>query len=286
MKQVDLVRAEQEMRHFQIPASPTVLLEVHQLSASVDSDADDYAYSIGRDVALSGMLLKTINSPIFGLKRKILDIEQAIVMLGIKRVEMLVTYIELRRAMSGKACISLEKFWDNSIDLANLMLMLPGYLNIKNPSLREDCFTFGLFRDCGIPLMAMRFSDYKETLIKANNQIEIPFTEVEDEIYQTNHAVVGYFLANSWHLPDYICELILRHHDDELLPADDVSAWSKDLYAMSKIAANIHSRYRYGQENSEWVLEKENVLTRLHMSDLDYQELEQDVIDEFKIRFK
>lgn len=285
MRQLDMVRAEKEMRHFQIPPSPAVLLEIHQLAASGHSDAEDYAYSISKDVALTGMLLKTINSPVFGLKRKVLAVEQAIVLLGIARVEKLVTYIELRRAMSGKACISLEKFWDNSMDLASLMLMLPGYLKIKNTALQEDCFTVGLFRDCGIPLMAMRFDDYRQTLIEANSRPDVVFTDIEENQYQTNHAVVGYFLASSWHLPDMICQLILRHHDIGLLAAGDVSDWAKDLYAMSKIAANIHSRIRYAEDSSEWLLDQDAVLTHFQLSDMDYQELEQDLAEAFREKF-
>lgn len=285
MTKPDLARAEKDMRHFWMPSSPTVLLEIQQLAATGHADAEDYAHSISKDVALTGMLLKTINSPLFGLKRKILDIEKAIVLLGIGRVEKLVTYIELRKSMAGKASISLEKFWDNTMDLASLMLMLPKYLPLSHPVIEEDCFISGLFRDCGIPLMAMRFDDYRQTLIEANNRPDVVFTDIEENQYQTNHAVVGYFLARSWHLPELICQLILRHHDTSLLASDDVSDWHKDLHAMTKIAANIHSHIRYAQESSEWQLAQDAVMARFKLSDMDYQDLQLDLTEAFLIRF-
>lgn len=283
--QIDMVQAEKDMRRFQVPPCPTVLLEIQQLSASGHADAEDYAYSISKDVALTGMLLKTINSPVFGMKRKVLAVEQAIVLLGVARVEKLVTYIELRRIMAGKACISLEKFWDNTMDMGNLMVMLPNYLRLTSPAIPEDCFTIGLFRDCGIPLMAMRFDDYRQTLIDANNRPDVVFTDVEENNYQTNHAVIGYFLAQSWRLPDMICELILRHHDISLLASKDISDWQKDLHAMAKIAANLHSYIRYDQESSEWPLEQDAVLARFQLSDMDYIDLQKDVTEEFLVRF-
>lgn len=283
--QIDMNQAEKDMRHFHVPPSPAVLLEIQQLAASGHADAEDYAHSISKDVALTGMLLKTINSPLFALTRKILDVEQAIVLLGIARVEKLVTYIELRRALTGKACISLEKFWDNTMDLASLMLMLPKFLKINSPAIKEDCFTIGLFRDCGIPLMAMRFDDYRQVLIEANSHPEVVFTDFEEKPYQTNHAVVGYFLARSWHLPDLICELILRHHDTTLMHDKAVSEWHQDLYAMSKIAANIHSHIRYGDPSSEWLLDQDVAMARFNLSDMDYRDLQQDVTEEFQVRF-
>lgn len=285
MTVLDMVKAEKDTRNFKVPSCPNVLIEIQQLASSGHADAEDYAHSISKDMALTAMVLKTINSPLFGLKHKILSIEKAIVLLGITRVEKLVTYTELRRATSGKASISLERFWDNTMDISSLMVMLPNFLKLSSPVRQEDCFSIGLFRDCGIPLLAMRFDDYRETLMYANNNPEIVFTNIEEEKYQTNHAVVGYFLARSWHLPDLICELILRHHDLSLLTSSDTSEWHKDLHAMTKIAANIHSYMRYNTESSEWFLEKEAVLDRFHLSDLDYDDLQQDVAEEFKIKF-
>lgn len=285
MTELDLARAEKDIRNYKIPSCPMVLLEINELASSGHADAEDYAHSISKDVALAGMVLKTVNSPLFGLKSKILSIEKAIVLLGIKRIEKLVFYTELRRATSGKASISLERFWDNTMEISSIMVTLPNYLKLNSSVKQEDCFSIGLFRDCGIPLLATRFDDYRETLTKANNSPESVFTDIEEAKYQTNHAVIGYFMAKSWHLPDEICALILRHHDLSVLDSKDVSEWHKDLHSMSIIAANIHSHMRYNTENGEWFLEKEAVLGRFHLSDMDYQELHQDVIEEFLIKF-
>lgn len=285
MTKLDLSKPETQIRKYKLPPCPNVLVEIQQLASSGSANAGDYAHSISKDVALTGMVLKTINSPLFGLKRKVLSIENAIVLLGIERVEKLVTYTELRRTTSGKASISLEKFWDNAMEISSLMVMLSGYLNSNKQTKQDDYFSVGLFRDCGIPLLAMRFDDYRETLMEANNSPESVFTDIEEEKYQTNHAVLGYLLAKSWYLPDEICELILRHHDLDLLSSADVSESQKDLHATSKIAADVHSHMRYSIESSEWYLEKEMVLERFYLSELDYQELQQDIIEEFLIKF-
>ncbi|WP_168427344.1 HDOD domain-containing protein [Candidatus Colwellia aromaticivorans] len=68
-------------------------------------------------------------------------------------------------------------------------------------------YTIGLFINCGIPLLALKFSDYKSVLIEANG-LGINSIKLEEQKYCTNHAVLGYYIASSWHLPKEICSLI------------------------------------------------------------------------------
>ncbi|MEG6624288.1 HDOD domain-containing protein, partial [Pseudomonas aeruginosa] len=36
--------------------------------------------------------------------------------------------------------------------------------------------------------------------------------DTEIRVMNTNHAVVGYFTARSWRLPEHVCEAIAYHH--------------------------------------------------------------------------
>jgi HD-like signal output (HDOD) protein len=122
-------------------------------------------------------------------------------------------------------------------------------------------------------------------LSDANKQTETVMTQVEDNYYQTNHASVGYFVARSWHLPKSLCELILRHHEPEFLLASDPSNQQKDLYALAKFAGNVLSQYRVRQDEAEWNLVKDAVLGHLGLSDMDYNEIEEDIKETFMIKF-
>jgi HD-like signal output (HDOD) protein len=133
--------------------------------------------------------------------------------------------------------------------------------------------------------MATKYPDYKEVLQQANMKTDTVFTDFEDQVYSTNHAVMGYFLANSWHLPKELCHFILRHHETDYLVSKEVSDHDKTLYALIKLAANVLSHYKYAKEDPEWQLAHDQVLHYFHLSEMDYADLEADVKENYEIQF-
>lgn len=279
------IKAQDIISKFNIPPKPQVLIALQQELDKSEPDPVDYADIISRDVALAAVVLKTINSPMFSLKREIADIRQAVVMLGTEKLEPLVTYFSLRSSMQGKAVISLEKFWDNTMEVATMSKLVLHYLHDRCAVDDDQLYALGLFRDCGIPLMAMKYQNYRDVLSEANHSPHHSFTEIEEGHYQTNHAIVGYFVASSWHLPKSLCELILRHHDPNFLNDRRVSEQQKDLYGLIKIASAAATRYKYGKTDSEWPITSELVLTHFKMSDLDYNEMLADLLDEYESQY-
>lgn len=277
--------AEDIIAKFRIPPKPTILIDLQQALANPDSDPIDFAEIISRDVALAAMVLKTVNSPLFALKREMSDINQAVIMLGAKRLEHLVTYYTLRQSFTGKCVISLEKFWDNTMEVATMSRFVLRYLSDRTDVHVDELYALGLFRDCGIPLMAMKYDNYREVLAEANRSPERCFTEVEESHYATNHAIVGYFVASSWHLPKSLCELILRHHDPLFLDDAMITETQKDLYALMKIASKAVSRYKYDKTDPEWPMAQEAVLTHFGFSDMDFNDMMADLLDEYDIQF-
>ena len=245
---------------FRIPPKPALLISLQQELAKEDQNPRAYAELISQDVALSAIVLKTVNSPVFGLKRELSDIRQAVVMLGADRLTHLVTYFALRQSITGKASISLEKFWDNTMEVATMSRFVLEQLDGKVDVDEDALYALSLFRDCGIHLMAMKYSDYRNVLYEANHSPHHCFTEVEEGHYQTNHAIIGYFVASSWHLP-------------------------KSLYALMKIASAAATRYKYGKTDSEWPMTSEAVLTHLGMSDIDFDEMMADLLDSYHAQF-
>jgi HD-like signal output (HDOD) protein len=240
---------------------------------------------ISKDVALSSSLLKTVNSPAFGLKRTVTDIKQSVIMIGYSGVTNIASFYQLQNSFKEKAAISLEKFWDTAMDTANMMSLLLENLSITLSCTKEDAYAFGLFRDCGIPLLAIKYTDYKEVLIEANSSPEQEFTSFEDNRYETSHATMGYYMAHSWNLPKNICELILRHHEPDFLASSDSDESQKELYALIKIAGNTLSQYKFAKDDCEWFLAKDHVLDFFAISEPDYQDIEDDLKEAFSVQF-
>jgi HD-like signal output (HDOD) protein len=279
-------KAGEIAKNFHIPAQPAVLQQLQLEQAKEDPSPTAFAEVIVKDVALSASVLKTVNSPLFGLNRTVTDIKQSVMMLGTNNIGTLATFFQLRSSFPDKnSSISLEKFWDVAMETANMVNIVMDYLHLKSDVPAEDAYAYALFRDCGIPLMAAKYHTYKETLQHANSHPESLFTDIEDKVYQTNHAVVGYFLASGWHLPKPLCNFILRHHDTTFLDDSKIDDHDRTLYALIKLAANVLSQYKYNKADSEWALAHDQVLYFFGLSEMDYSDLEEDVKESYNIQF-
>ena len=286
MFDISTEKAEEIAKGFQIPPQPYVLQQLQLEQSKSDPCPNAFADIIVRDVGLSASVLKTVNSPLFGLNRAITDIKQSVMMLGTDNINNLATFFQLRTSFpESKSSISLEKFWDLAMETANMVNIVMESLHLKSDIPAEDAYSFALFRDCGIPLMATKYPDYKDVLQQANINTDTVFTDFEDQVYSTNHAVMGYFLANSWHLPKVLCQFILRHHETNYLTSSDVSDHDKTLYAMIKLASNVLSQYKYAKEDPEWQLAHDQVLHYFHLSEMDYAELEADLKENYETQF-
>lgn len=222
---------------------------------------------ISRDVGISAAMLKTVNSPLFGLQHKIHSITQAVSLLGLTQIAMLVNSLALKTSLNAQG---IERFWDQSARTA----MISAWLASKMGHDRDEAHLFGLFRDAGIPLLMKRFKDYKDTLRLANLDAR-GFTSVEDERHGMNHAVVGAILARNWQLSESVRIAIRSHHESDVFQRSTDSA-IKNLIAVSHLAGQLESLITRKQDDGEWKLFGDSVKTWLMIGDDDMLTLTQE----------
>lgn len=232
-----------------IPSCPAILARLMDELCQPRVSTKRIAALIGEDVGLAAAVIKSANSPLLGVRRQIASLDEAMGLLGFGMVANLVQETLLQRAMSG-AGTSLERFWDNSRCTAAASAQVARATRTLKP---ETAYTFGLFHDCGIPLMVQRFEGYKQVLGEANQTTDRWFTTIEDEALGTNHAVVGYFLARSWGLSDAVCQGILCHHDYSVLEAEsDLDNETRMLIAVNAVATYIAGTHLRSGSDAEW----------------------------------
>ncbi len=199
------------IRDIGIPPRPAILNDIDREMAKHEPDFAHLARILGSDVALGAALLKSVNSPFFGFDKKVRSIQEALLVLGLKLVTSTIAGMSLRQAF--RHVPDMERFWDASASIARVSGWLARRLH-RNCWVRpEDAYTFGLFRDCGIPILMVPFPDYRAVLGTANSERVRSFTEIENEQLSVNHADVGAMLAESWLLPDDLVQAIRHHHD-------------------------------------------------------------------------
>jgi HD-like signal output (HDOD) protein len=234
-----------------IPPHPAIIDRVIAEMRKAAPDFSQLGQIIATDVSLSASLMKTVNSPYFGLRSKVHSVADALTMLGLDVASRAIA-IKCLRA-SFPVTPALERFWNASAQIA----ALSGWLAMKvhKTILHADvAYTFGLFRDIGIAILLRRHSRYVETLFRANQETERSFTDIEQRDIHTDHARVGYVLAMNWCLPEEICLGIRSHH--ELLaielPESGVPLVSQYLIATSQTAAHILQCLTGLSCTSEW----------------------------------
>lgn len=272
--EISLKDAENVLKGVTIPPRPAVLMDINAEIKKTDPDLRKISNLITGDVGLYAAMLKAVNSPFFGLRAKIGSATQAVQVLGLNNVKNIVTGLVLRNSIPGER-LSLERFWDSSEKVANISAYL-GTVIPKAP--RDEAYTFGLFRDCGIPLLMQRFpADYKETL-KLCAGLDKPMVQVEDERHGTSHVVVGHMVAKVWGLPEAIVEAILRHHDPSVFdPTDSISSTARTLVAMNFLAENLHETQIRMRPDPQWEKSGELTLTHLGLDEDEYEDLKYEV---------
>lgn len=274
--EIDEQQIEQLLKGVSIPPRPTLLLDLGRELRKPEPDLRKLAELIGRDVGISAATLKTINSPLFGLRNKVGNVLQAVNMLGLRNTGNIVTGLVLRNTLGGGKQPQLERFWDTSEKVASIAAYV---CSILPRAPKEEAYTFGIFRDCGIPLLMQRFPDYRETLRLAAGDIR-PMTLVEDEHHGTNHAVLGFMVARSWGLPDTITQAILRHHEYATLwdSENTAPAVTRTLVAVNFLAEHLHESVLRLRNDDRWEEIGHDVLDYLGLSEGEFSELKDEVL--------
>ena len=261
-----------------IPPQPQVMVDLQMEQLQPDCDMGEIARLISQDVGLSGSILKTVNSPHFKLTNTITSIEQAVNLLGAKSVVNLVNAHSIRGALSDDDIIALGRFWDNAMEIAMTAAIIAKQIGYPHP---DEAYTLGLFHNAGIPLLTSRIKNYSEVIQRAYACNYRRITETENEEINTNHAVVGYYIAKSWNLPGYMCEAIHEHHHvAKALNDEHGDSKKKTLLAILKMAENCCSAYRTlggSTEDHEWGGIKDAVLIYCGLTEYEYSALKEQI---------
>ena len=272
---------QQVLQGISVPPQPQIMVDLQMEQVMPSPDLRSIARLISQDPGLSGALLKIVNSPHFGLANRIASIQQAVNLLGCNTVINLINAQSIKGELTDEAIVTLNRFWDTAQDVAMTSLSLAKRIGYQSP---DEAYTLGLFHDCGIPLMIKRFPGYMGVLEEAYASTcdERRIVDVENRLLNTNHAVVGYFVAKSWNLPLRISEAIANHHNALAIFSDESvrDAQLKTLLAILKMAENIcrtHAVLGKQPEDFEWACIQPLVLDYVGLSEYDFETLRESI---------
>lgn len=275
---------EEVLKGITIPSPPQLMADLQLAMYEPDPDLNNIASIIGTDPGLSGGVLKAVNSPAFHLKQKITSIREAAMYLGFTTVATIVNTLCLRSEMmeaelSKEMMLFLNRFWNSCSDIATIAAMVAGRAGLSR--YRDDAYLLGLFHNCGIVLLSQRFDYYLDVLHASYGQNGARVVDVENHHHETNHAIVGYYIAKSWKLPPRVALAVANHHSVAQLFADP----KRDeevvtLTSILKVAEHISGFYKEiadQPKDLEWQRDGDQVMAFLGINQDDVDDLSSQV---------
>lgn len=206
-----------------IPTLPNVVIQLMDKIHEPNPKVDELAELLMTDQVLTTRMIKLVNSVFYGLSREIASVKEAIVYLGLREINNLVYSVSLTNTFERDTpLLQRVRFWEHSFGCAlisKLVAQKIGYPYV------ELAYLAGLLHDIGEAIIALHLTDQFEEVVRLVQQNGKTFYAAEDDILGINHTDFGQWLAETWHLPEIIAQVICYHHNlndlqkDELLVA-------------------------------------------------------------------
>lgn len=253
-----------------LPSLPGVALEVLKLMREPDVDLESIAGVVGRDPALAARLLKLSNSSLFGYSREVTNLNQALMVLGLKTVKLAVISFSLVPALGGSGGQGPEQdpmFWRRSISAAVAGRRMCEELDSP---LAEEASLCGLLMDIGVPVMVRALAEQYQPVVDGFDAGHPASCQAEMDAVGVTHPEVGAAVLRSWELPEMLIIPVAHHHDPESAEGEAETKLLTRIAAFThEVASILASEERRGEAwveaqrmGAEWFDMNETVLTR------------------------
>jgi putative nucleotidyltransferase with HDIG domain len=192
-----------------IPTFPENIVQLQRLCQDPYSSFDDIVKRIKIDPALSVDVIKLSNSAGIAPGKRIEDIKEAVVTIGLKNLNAILVASNARRILNERYN-SFEMIWDHCNKVAFYARNLA--LNYRMTAIVENVYMAGLLHDLGkIILLATDRKLVKKIADIVNNR-KITATTMEEISIGISHSTIGSLIAKNWNFPEYLIEAIDDHH--------------------------------------------------------------------------
>jgi HD-like signal output (HDOD) protein len=252
----------------ELPPRPAVLASLTEQMHSDDPDMARVSALVSADVGLGAAVVKTVNSPYFGLGRQVASVQQAVTYLGLAAVFGIVTGALLRRSFPSRDPL-MERLWEDSARRGAVMGRVARELKVLTP---DRAYTCGLFEHCGTALLLLHAPGYAE-ILKQDHPDQL---ELERSRYGSDHAALGQALVRTWGLPDEIGLGVRHHHDMAALDGLEIPWIARQLVALS-VLANQALALSAGRSTVAWVEDAPFTARVLNLSSVELEQRAQEL---------
>lgn len=207
----------------QLPALPQAVIRLLEVCNDPDTDILRVGRIVAQDVTITAKILKLANSAFLGARSTFINIEQAVIYLGIDSVRNLAISVAVHETFkdrTGTPNQALEEFWHHSLLTALLAKEIAERSGCASPT---ESYLAGFLHDIGKYLLSICFGEEYEKILEtyAGNP---ELLQQERQAVGITHAEAGARLIQHWNLNPSLARAIAQHHfppadlpDDQML---------------------------------------------------------------------
>ena len=213
MADLDLSR-ELARRVEELPTLPPVALKLLAILKDEENSLRDAAKVVQNDAAITARLLRVANSAAFSRGKPITSVFRAVMHLGMRMVAGITigscASSLIRQPLRGYEA-EIGELWDHSLRAATASREFAFFATTSVPA--DLAFTAGLLHDIGKSVISEFLAEKAGRIRELQAAGGATYVEIERAVTGTDHAAVGFAVAEHWGLPDPLLQAIRWHHE-------------------------------------------------------------------------
>jgi HD-like signal output (HDOD) protein len=204
-----------------LPACPSTLVKLSLLMADEHCSTDQLASLIETDMALSSAVVRTVNSALFGLLKRVETVHDGIRYLGMAQVAGLTYEIGLRGAFPPSPL--LQSIWDRAGIRGLAMSRISRQLDVDP----WQAHTVGLFSESGRAVL-YAYDRQRYAALDTSPSDEALLCAAEIEAFGVSHSALGAALCQSWGLSREVSDSVRAR-------PNSASQWGQERPGVQKL---------------------------------------------------
>jgi HD-like signal output (HDOD) protein len=231
--------------HENLPSLSSVIQELEDMASQQHVMIQEIARLIRSDQSLAVRLLRLANSAYFAPSQPIIDVDHALIYLGLSQVRscMLTARCIEKTCNISPDLMPWKEFWRHAVAVGCITKLLAARLN--EPTMgAESYYVVGLFHDIGKLVLAYLSPDDFTEVVTTAMEKKCLTSIVEVELLGLDHSTLGAWYLQHQGMPPTIFEPVRLHH------AWSVDASGSPLAALINLADQLAHSLAIGRSGS------------------------------------